>query len=148
MNGFNTQEGIPGFTVRGGVPFPIPLSSMIQQSVALMMGYTYGSGVVLRSSPSGILYVAEPRICDVFHWTATGAGATFQGDYKQCTQIMCIGHPDNVDLVWIAPRKTATANNGIPIEAKQSVTLSVENLNELNALIVANGEKLIVAYSL
>lgn len=147
MNGFNAHDGIPGFTVRGGVPFPIPLSTVIQQSIALMMGYTYGEGVVLRASPSGILYVAEPRISNVFHWTAGGANAVFQGDYKQCTQIMCVGHPDNTGLCWITPRQTATINNGIPVAASQSVTLSVENLSELNALIVNNGEKLIVAYS-
>ena len=148
MDGFNPRDGVPGFTVRGTLPFPIPMTTMIQQSLAMMLGYTYGEGVVLRASPSGILYVAEPRISDVFHWTAGGAGATFKGDKKACTQIMCIGHPDNADLVWIAPRKTASATNGIPIAKNQSVTLSVENLDELNALIVANGEKLIVAYSL
>jgi len=148
MNGFSTQQGIPGFTVRGGSPLAIPISTVIQQAVSLLMGYTYSEAIPLRASPAGILYVAEPRISDVEHWQATGANYTKQGDYKLCTQVLCIGHPDNTGLVWVAPRKTATADNGIPLAKNESITLSVENLAELNALIVVNGEKLIVAYSL
>jgi hypothetical protein len=139
---------IPGFTVRNNIVPQVPLTISVQQAVALMMGYAYGQAVVLRSSPSGVLYVAEPRIVDVFHWTAAGANAPFQGEDIACTQVLCIGHPDNAGMVWVAARRAAATTDSIPLAKNVTFTFSVENLNELHALIVTATEKLIVAYSL
>lgn len=137
-----------GLSSRSPLPPQSPLSDYVQQALSLIMGYTYSETVPLRASPAGILYVAEPRISDVFQWTSVGASESHQGANILCTQVMCVAHPANTGYVWVRPRSAATTANAIPLEKGQHWTFSVENLNELYALIAALGDTLIVAYSL
>jgi len=85
---------------------------------------------------------------DVFHWTAAAPNTPKQGDNIACTEVLCTAHPDNTGRIWVRTRSTAAANNGFPLDAGDSIGFSVENLSDLYALIVANGDTLIVGYSL
>jgi hypothetical protein len=147
-----TKSNIPGLghalSVKPPLPPNVQVSDFVQQTLALLLGFTYGETVALRSSPGGVLYTASPRLNDVEHWTATGANWTHQGNNVQCTEILCMGHHDNTGLVWVRTRAVATANNAFPLAKGDVMGFSVENLDELQALIVVNGEKLIVGYSL
>lgn len=148
MGAFDKSQGIPGITFRQGIPLSVPLSVQIQQAVSLLLGYTYGEGVVLRASPSGILYVAEPRLSDILHVTASGDDEAWQGQTLLCTQVMCMAHPDNTGRIWVAARRAASDADSIPLDKTNTWTFSVENLNEIHALIETTDDKLIVAYSL
>lgn len=134
--------------IRPPLPSQIPVSDEVMQTIALLLGYCRGERIVLQASPAGILYAASPRLVDVFHWTAAAPNAAKQGDNIVCTEIICIGHPDNGSKVWVRTGKAATTANAIPLDAGDVVGFSVENLSDLHALIVANTERLIVGYSL
>lgn len=137
-----------GFTVRPDLPSQIPVSDEVRQAIALIMGYANSERVPLRASPNGILYTASPRLTDVFHWTAAAPNAAKQGDNIVCTEVVCMAHPDNASKVWVRTKTDAATNNAFPLDAGDIVGFSVENLSELRALIVGNGESLIVGYSL
>ena len=137
-----------GLSNRSPLPPMSPLSDYVQQSLAVLLGYTYGETVPLRSSPSGVLYVAEPRITDIFTWKAAAIDEYHQGSNLPCTQVMCLAHPDNTGRIWLAARRLPTVTDSIPLDKTQSWTFSVENLNELQALIKVANDQLVVAYSL
>lgn len=125
----------------------IKLSDDMQQTLSLLVGFWLNKRVVLKASPSGILFVTCPQIKDIFHVTATGANYTYQGDNTPCSEILVMGHPDNTGKVWVKPHATATVNNALPLAAGDVFGLSVTNLNMLNLLIETNGEKAIVVYT-
>jgi len=86
-------------------------------------------------------------IQDILHFTGSGANDTQQGSSVACTEILCMGHPDNTDKVWVRKGVVATAANAWPLEAGEVFSFNVENLSELQMMIVEDGEKLIVAYA-
>ena len=131
----------------------LPVSTLragdeLGQTLALIMAYANNVRVLLKASPSGVQYTAGPRLTDVFHWTAAAPNTAKQGDNIICTEVLCMAHPDNTGRIWVRTRVAATTANGFPLEAGEVIGFSVENLMELRALIVANGDTLIVGYSL
>lgn len=137
-----------GMTVRPPLPPGAPLSDYVQQAIALLLGYTYGETVVLHASPAGVLYVAEPRVSDTFQWTAVGDAESHQGDDLQATQVLLVASPNNTDSIYVRTRTAATSVNSVVLGKGMSMTLSVENLNELRVLIAKTGDTLCVMYSL
>jgi len=134
--------------LRPPLPSQIPVSDELRQTLALLLGYHQGDRIPLACSPSGILYTASPRLVDVFHWTAAAPNTSKQGDNIACTEVLCTAHPDNTGRIWVRTRSTAAANNAFPLDKGDPIGFSIENLSELFALIVANGDTLIVGYSL
>jgi len=134
--------------IRPPLPSQIPVAEQLVQTLAQLLGYHNGERVVLKASPSGILYNASPALTDVFHWTATAPNEAKHGLNIVATEVLCIAHPDNTGKVWVRTKKAATVDNAIPLDAGDIIGFSVENLQDLHALIVVNGEKLIVGYSL
>lgn len=134
--------------LRPPLPSQIPVSDELRQTLALLLGYAQGERVTLRASPSGILYATSPRLVDVFHWTAAAPNTPKQGDNIACTEVLCMAHPDNTGRIWVRTRSTAAINNAFPLDKGDPIGFSIENLSDLFALIVANGDTLIVGYSL
>lgn len=134
--------------LRPPLPSQIPVSDELRQTLALLLGYAQGERVALRASPSGILYATSPRLVDVFHWTAVAPNTPKQGDNIACTEVLAMAHPDNTGRIWVRTRSTATVNNAFPLDKGDPIGFSIENLSDLFTLIVANGDTLIVGYSL
>lgn len=134
--------------VREATPRDVRISDTYQQALSLMLAYDDKNRIPLRCSPSGVLATASPRLVDVEHWTGVGANDTQNGDSIICTEVLCVGHPDNGSKVWVRTRVTATVDNAIPLDAGDVIGFSVQNLSDLHALIVTAGEKLIVGYSI
>ena len=86
-------------------------------------------------------------IQDITHFTGVGASDTQRGSNVICNELLCMGHPGNTGTVWVRTGTTATVNNAWPLAAGEVFKFNVDNLNELQMLIVASGEKLIVAYA-
>lgn len=134
--------------IRPPLPSQIPVTERIEQAIALLLGYNNGQRIPLQCSPAGVIFTASPRLADVFHWTSVGAAESKQGDPIQCTEILCMAHPDNAGRIWVRTRKAALSTNAIPLDKGDVIGFSVENLNELYALTVLLGDTLIVGYSL
>ena len=146
------KVSLPGINGAMGVRPPLPpgapLSDYVQQALALLIAYTYGETVVLHASPAGVLYVAEPRVSDTYQWTAVGDAEAHQGSDIQATQILLVADPENVGDIYVRTRTAASATNSVVLGKGMSMTLSVENLNELRVLIEKTGDTLCVMYSL
>lgn len=126
----------------------IQLSEDMQQVLALLTGFWHNKRVLLKASPSGVLFVTSPQIKDTFHVTAATANFVYQGENVKCSELMIMGHPDNTGRVWVKPNATATTANAWPLNKGDVVGLSITNLNMLNLLIVTDTDKAIIAYTL
>jgi len=126
----------------------IELTESMQQVLAALTGFWRNKRLLLKASPSGVLFVCSPQVKDIIHVTAVGANYTYQGDNVECSEILVLAHPDNTGRVWVKPNVTATTANAWPLAAGDVVGLGITNLNMLNLLIVTDTEKVIIAYSM
>lgn len=138
---------IPGLNLKPPITGAIRLSDDMQQTLSLLTAYSDNKRVVLRASESGVLNSTSPRIKEVVHFIGVGANDTQTGFDMKCTECLVMGHPDNTGKIWIRPYKGATVNNAWPLDASDTVNLSIDNLRQLNMLFVVAGEKAIVAYT-
>lgn len=125
----------------------IQLSDDMQQVLSLLTGFSKNKRIVLESSPVGALRTTSARIIDILHFTASGGNDTQNGPDVPCSEVMCMGHPDNGGLIWVRNLSTATTSNAWPLAAGQVVNISVDNCRDLQMLLVVDTEKLIVAYA-
>lgn len=144
-----------------GVPLTIPeldlkpeptggiqLSEDMQQVLSLLTAFWRNKRILLKATPSGVLFVTSPQIKDIFHVTATSGNFAYQGENIECSEVMVIGHLDNTGRVWVRTDVAATVNNAVPLDKGDTFVLGITNLNMLRLLIVTNGEKAIIAYTL
>lgn len=140
--------GVPELDLKPEISGKVRLSEDMQQTLALLTALGVTGRKVMKCSESGILYTQSPRIKDIVHFTADGAGDTQTGDNVACSECLVMGHPDNSGLIWVRPYKTASADNAWPLSANDVVNLTIDNMNQLNMLIVVDTEQLIVAYTI
>jgi len=125
----------------------IELSEDMRQVLSLLTGFSKNRRILLRASPVGALRTTSARLIDILHFTGSGANDTQSGSDVPCSEVMCMGHPDNTGKVWVRSLATATTANAWPLGAGETINISVDNLRDLNMLIVVDGEKLITAYA-
>jgi len=84
---------------------------------------------------------------DVLHFTGSGANDEVQGSDAVCNELLVMGHPDNTGKVWVRTGDVAAVTNSWPLAAGEVFSFNVDNLDELQMLVVVDGEKLVVAYA-
>jgi len=142
-----TPLKVPELNLQGEQEKGIELSEDMQQVLSLLTGFSKNRRIVLQSSPVGALRVTSARLIDVVHFTATEVNHNLQGSDVPCSEVMCMGHPDNGGNVWVRTLTEATTANAWPLAAGEVKNFSVDNLRDLQMLIVADTEKLIVSYA-
>jgi len=125
----------------------INLSDDMQQSLALLAGFSKNQRIIIEASPNGVLRVTSGRLIDVVHYTATAGNQTKQGSDVPCSEVECMGHPSNGGKVWVRSLATATVDNAWPLGPGEVKNFSVDNLRDLQMLIVVDTERLIVSYA-
>lgn len=123
------------------------LSDDVQQTLALLTAFGSYKRKALRCSESGVLSVASSRIKDIVRYMQTGTVYTQVGTDVSCTECMVMAHPANTGTVWARPHKTADITNAWPLDAKETIGFTIDNLNQLNVLFTVAGQIIIVAYT-
>jgi hypothetical protein len=148
MQEIQTPIRIPELDIKGDPESPPTLIEKVQNTLSILTGYWKHKRVLLKASPSGILFATNPAVEEFYHVTGSGANDDYQGNTKDATEVLVIAHPDNAGRIWVNKGKVATDANGIPLDAKESTRITVTNLNQLHIKIVTDGEKAIVGYSI
>lgn len=152
-------RGVKGFIMQTiGTPLQVPelnlspekqgaiqLSEDMQQVLSLLVGFCKNRRILLKASPVGALRTTSSRLIDIKHIVGSGANDEVQGTDIPCSEVMCMGHPDNGGKVWVRSLTTASTSNAWPLGAGEVVGLSVDNYRDMQGLIVVDGESLIVA---
>ncbi|GAI72107.1 unnamed protein product [marine sediment metagenome] len=126
----------------------IQLSDNMQQVLSLSAAFWRNQRVILKASPSGVLFTCSPELEDIFHELATQNDHVYQGANIKCSEVMVMGHPDNTGVVWARTKVAATVDNAWPLSANDVVGFTVTNLNMLHLLIKLDTEKAIIAYTM
>ncbi|MBA7618695.1 hypothetical protein ES703_26026 [subsurface metagenome] len=151
MPEINKPMDIPGLNLQPPITGKIKLSPDMQQTLALLCGMGNEQRVALKSSETGILLVGEPLIQDVTILTGhTPVGeepSAAQGDNIPCSSVLIMAWPGNTDTVWVRPYAAPTLCCGWPLEKKEVVGFSVDNLNRLHFLFDRDNERVIIAYT-
>ena len=148
MPDINKPMNIPELNLKPPIDGKVRLSEDMQQTLALLTAYGVNQRKLLRASESGVLNVASARIKDILHYVGVGANDTQVGDNVSCTECLVMAHPENTGKIWVRPDKEASVDNAWPLAKSEVVNFTLDNLKQLNMLIVVDGEKLIVAYSI
>ena len=148
MQEIQTPLRCPELDIKGQPESPLTLSDKVQQVLSTLTGFWKNKRVLLKASPSGILFTASPQLEDVYHNVGSGANDDYQGPNKPCTEVVVMGHPDNTGNIWVRTKKVATVNTAWPLSANDVTGFTITNLNLLHILTVVDGEKAIIAYSM
>lgn len=126
----------------------IELSKDMQQVLALLTGFWRNKRTLLKSSPSGVLFTSSPQIKDIIHVNGVAVSFTYKGDDIECSEVLIMGHPDNVATVWVKPHALALSTNAWPLAKNDVVGLGITNLNMLNLLFANVTDTAIIAYTM
>ncbi len=123
----------------------LELSKDMQQVLSLLTAFNKNKRIIVKASAVGAIRITSSRIQDIKHVPGVGANDTVQGTDIPCSEVMCMGHPDNTGKVWVRSLATATTSNAWPLGAGEVVNISVDNYRDLHGLIVVDKEVLICA---
>ncbi len=148
MKTIGTPMQCPELDIMPKLEGGIQLSNNMQQTLALLTAFWHNQRVVLKASPTGVLFTTSPELEDIIHVPGVGVNYEYQGPNIKSSEVMVMGHPDNTGNIWVRTKAVATINNAWPLAAKEVMGFTVTNLNMFHALIVVAGEKAIIAYTL
>lgn len=151
MPDINKPMGFPGLNLQPPITGKVKLSPDMQQTLALLCALGETQRVTLKASETGILLVGEPVIKDIVFVTGAipggGSYSLAQGPNIPCSSVMIMGHPYNGDKVWVRPYAACDDTHKWPLDAKEVVGFSVDNLNRLYFLFDQDGEHAIITYT-
>jgi len=126
----------------------IELDKGMKQVMSLLTAYCGEQRVALRCSQNGILYVTSPQIKDIIHVKGVAVTFKYQGDNIACSEVLVMGHPDNIATVWVKPHAPALGTNAWPLAKNDVVGLGITNLSMLNLLFGNDTDTAIIAYTM
>lgn len=139
----NLQRPLPlqEMPVAPEITRPFIISDDLQQTLAMLFGYDGSGRRPIRCNNQGTLYVASPVVKD--NTVITGSGADYQwcGDNENVSEVIIMADPGNGSNIYVKFDETATSANGWPLAAKDSLTITINNMARVNVLVVADGEK-------
>lgn len=145
MSRIGTPLKVPELLLQPEPEGGIELSEDMQQVLALLTAFSKNRRIVLRASPGGALRTTHARIQDIKQIEGSGPNDVVHGSDIPCSEIMCMGDPDNTGKIWVRPLVTATTSNAWPLGKGEVVNIAVDNYRDLQALIVTHADVLICA---
>ena len=123
------------------------MSEDLQQTVALLVGWDGATRRLIGVSPSGVLYVASPRVNAILNILANQDSYVYQGSDVSISEILVRANPDNNGRVWVNVSVAAAVDTGYPLDAGEWVRFSINNLRSLHLFIALDTEKASVIYT-
>lgn len=123
------------------------ISEDLQQTVALLVGWDETTRRLVNISPTGVLYVASPRVKGILNALSVGTDYELQGDDISVSEVLVRAHPDNTSRIWINIGDTADDNKGYPLDANDWVSFSINNLHTLHFFSALPAQRAILIYT-
>lgn len=123
------------------------ISDDIQQTAALLVGWDKVTRRLVSVSPTGVLHVAQPVVKGITNLLSNDYSYNWNGGDISTSEVMIKANPDNVSRIWVNVGVAAAPNIGHPLDAGESVVLSINNLHSLHVHIVNTGERASVVYT-
>ena len=97
---------------------------------------------------SGVLYTGSAKVKGVWNETGIGADDNLVGDDMVCSECVVMASIDNAGRLWVKPYGVADEDDGVPLDGGDAVNFTVTNLNQIHVNVIADGDKVIVIYSI
>jgi len=140
--------GIDELNLKPPIDGKVRLSDDMQQTLALLTAMGVTGRKLMKCSESGVLYTGSAKVKGVWNKTGSGADDDLVGDDIACSECVVMANPDNPDKLWVKPYGVASVDDGVPLDAGDAVNFTVTNLNQIHVNVVADGDKVIVIYSI
>ena len=138
---------IAGLKLQPPIAGKVQLSDDMQQTLALLTGYSDSERVLLKATETGVLNTASPQIKDIVVLQAADPVFSWVGGDFPCSEIAVIAGLDNTGRVWVRPYSVASAANAWPLEKGESFGFTVSNLNQVHVTIETTTEIAIIAFT-
>ena len=147
MSDIHNPMAVPELNLKPPIDGKVRLSEGMQQTLALLCGYSNNKRVLLKASDLGVLLVGEPVIKDIVILTSAAVTGLGQGSDIPCSSVMIMAHPDNTDKTWVRPYQVCDATHKWPLDGSDVIRFAVDNVNRIYFLCDTPEEKVIIAYT-
>lgn len=131
----------PPFTGRPRV------SEDLQQTIALLVGWDGATRRLVGVSPSGVVYVASPKVKGIINELSTGDGDTYQGADIPTSEVLIRAKPTNSGRIWVNTYAAAAVDTGYPLDSGEIVNFSINNLHSLHLYFTKDTDRAIIIYT-
>jgi len=113
-------------------------------TIATLMGWDGEARRLLNCGVGGSLQTIAPIAKAVVNVTGSGANDDITFSDEVTSEVMIMARAGNTGDVWINIGAAAAVDTGWPLDAGEIVIFSLNNMQELQARIVTDGDKLII----
>jgi len=147
MGEVRTPFDIPDLPTKPPLKSNPLISSDIQQTLAVLLGYDGTARRLLRCTSSGRIETVNPLAQKFENILANITNYVWQGVNTKCSEVVVRAHPDNTGRVWVNIYAAAAADVGWPLDKNEYITLTITNLSHLHIKILTDTEKVILLYT-
>lgn len=139
------------------IPFPISgiplkpelsgrqkLDETIIQSLSAIMGFDGQSRRLLTCALNGSLHTIAPPVSAIVNVLGSGASDDITFSSTPTSEVMIQANPGNSGDVWVNIGAAAAVDTGWPLDAGDIISLSINNLKDLQLHIISSGDKVII----
>jgi len=133
-----------------GLPFKPELTGRpkvdekLIMTIATLMGWNGESRQLLNCGVGGALQTIAPIAKAIVNVTGSGANDDITFADEPTSEVMIMANKSNGGDVWFNIGASAAVDTGWPLAAGDVVIVSINNMLELQARIITDGDKLIV----
>jgi len=113
-------------------------------TIATLMGWDGESRRLLNCGVGGALQTISPIAKAIVNVLGSGANDDITFADEVTSEVMIMANAANSGDVWVNIGAAAAVDTGWPLDAGEIVIVSVNNMQELQARIITDGDKLII----
>lgn len=122
----------------------IKIDETLVQTLAALCGWDGEARRLLTCALNGSLQVTSPVVAAVINKVSTGAAEDISFSDIATTEVLILANPANSGDVWVNVGAAAAVDTGWPLDAGDSLNISLNNLQDLHLHVVTSGDKVII----
>lgn len=139
------------------IPFPIKglpmkpeltgqqtVDDKIIQTLATLLGWDGESRRLITCAINGALHSVSPPVAGFTNVASTGNNEDVTFSEQRTTEIIVMANKSNAGDVWVNVGAAAAVDTGWPLDAGETLKISINNMQELNLFVVTSGDKVII----
>lgn len=123
------------------------LEEVITQTISALLGWDGETRKLLTCSLSGALNTISPQVKGIKNVVSTGGNEVITFAGESTSEVIVLAKADNTGDVWVNIDSVPAVDTGFPLDAGDSIILSINNLQSLQLFVVTSGDKIIVLHT-
>lgn len=123
------------------------VSDDLQQTIALLSGWDKTTRRLIKCSPSGILFAAEPPVKAILSIQGSVDGNPYQCPDIPTTEVLIKSKTGNAGDIWVNVGAVAADGTGYPLAVGEYVKIALNNLHSLSIFFATAVDYAAIVYS-